>query len=409
MAKMLSEIGDYDITLFEALPQVGGKSYTVYKGETVAEMGTCYATFSHKITNRWMKDLDMPMSKLGEQVFDGKDFVAYIKSGTGSALPLQVIKYRKERARLLKAVESPTPPQWALNDAAMPVSEWLDARKLGKISNFMHRSTTNIAYGFIDETPTVQALYWNDMQLIMTGVMKQLKMPVQGWAEFWKRIAADFDVRLNTRIAEVRRGPVDATLITQDGEAHHFDQIVCAIAIDEFTAMAKASADEAYVSGSITWNGYTTTLFAADDWFTKPHVEAFKDAVVPGAPLGKLMSARRDGYEADLGGHLYLAGQLSGDYTSGELVELLKKEVADKGARVTNVIIQKMWKYQATFSPASIKDGIIQRLRDMQGQNRTWYTGATFSHEAVSHIVNFNAALVPSIHDALQADRARVV
>lgn len=405
IAKLLSEKGDYDITLFEALPQVGGKSYTVYEGDTVAEMGTCYATFSHKITNRWMKKLRMKMTGMGEQVFDGQDFVKYVKSGSGPRLYRQVLRYRNEKAKLEKELEKPAPAKWALEDAAKPIAEWLRKRDLGKIENFMHRSTTNIAYGFVHETPTVHALRWNDMKLIITGVLKQLKMPVAGWAKFWELIAADFDVRLETPVAKVERSDAHVLLTTQAGETHMFDEVICAIAIDDFTALTEPTTDETYVSDAVTWNGYTTTLFASEDWFTGPHIQAFKDAVIPGAELGKLMGARRDGYEKDLGGHLYLAGQLSGDYTGDELIELLKKELADKNATISNVIIQKMWKYQATYSQQSIRDGIIQRLRDMQGDRSTWYTGATFSHEAVSHIVNFNADLVPEIHDAIQAKR----
>lgn len=406
MARLLSEKGDYDITIFEALPQVGGKSYTVYQGDIVAEMGTCYATFSHKITNRWMKQLRMKMTGMGEQVFDGKDFVKYVKTGSGPSLLIQILRYRGAKAKLEKELAKTNPAQWALEDAAKPVAEWLQERNLGKIENFMHRSTTNIAYGFVNEVPTVHALRWNDMKLIITGVLKQLKMPVAGWAEFWKLIAADFDVRLETRIEKVERSDAHVMLTTTKGETHVFDEVVCAIAIDEFTAMTTATEDEKYVSDSVTWNGYTTTLFASEDWFTGPHIQAFREAVIPGAKLGKLMGARRDGYEKDLGGHLYLAGQLSGDYTGEELIELLKADLAEKGATISNVVIQKMWKYQSTYSQQSIRDGIIQRLRDMQGAQSTWYTGATFSHEAVSHIVNFNAELVSQIHKTVQKRRA---
>jgi len=401
IARMLKETGAFKPVVFEALSEPGGKSFTYYHGQNVVEMGTCYATFSHRITNRWMKELRMPMSPLGDQRFEGDDFMKFVKSGAGPALPLQVMRYWRDKQKLEAALKADEPPQAALDEAAMPIQDWLRARKLGKIENFMLRSTTNIAYGFIDEVPTVQALRWNDMNLIFTGLLKQLKMPEEGWTEFWRRIARDLDVRLNSRIGAIDRSGPRPALTVEDGTTHDFDLIVCAIPLDEFSRMTTATELETRIAQSVDWNGYTTTLLAAEDWFTDVHVEAFKDSVVPGAARGQLLSARHDGFEPELGGDLYLAGQLTGDYTSSELQELLRAGVEKRGAHVTNVILQKMWKYFAQYRPEAISGGLLTDMRAIQGQNSTWYTGAIFSHEAVSHIVNFNADLVQKMHRRL--------
>lgn len=401
LAKLLKNQGLTKTTVFEALPDVGGKSYTVYNGKAVVEMGTCYATFSHRITNRWMKQLGMPMTRLGIQRFDGEDFVKYIRAGSGPNIVFQLVRYWYEKARLFRALKRETPPEWALKDAAAPIIEWLNRYDLGKIENFMHRSTTNIAYGFVDETPTVQALRWNDVKLVLTGLFNQLKMPVEGWTEFWRRIAADLDVRTNQKILSVVREAGQITLITQDGTAHTFDQLVCTIPMDEFNALAVPTSTELEVAAAVSWNGYTTTLFAAQNWFTDVDVESYKEAVVPGAELGQLLSARYEGVEPDLGGDLYLSGQLSGKYSGEELREMLKRDVAKRGGKVTNVVLQKMWKYFARYRPEAIEDGLLTTLKTMQGEQNTWYSGAIFSHEAVSHIVEFNAVLAKAMKHKL--------
>ena len=401
IARLLKARGVANTVIFEVLPQVGGKSFTVHQGDTIVEMGTCYATFSHKVTNRWMKQFNMPMANLRDQRFDGTDFMDYIRAGYGPALIVQVGRYNAAKSRLEKALSKTPPPQWALEEAAGPIHDWLKQRDLGKIENFMHRSTTNIAYGFVDEIPTVQALRWNDMKLVMTGLLKQLKMPVEGWAEFWNRVAADHDVRLNTRVVSIDRSGSKVQIETEGGETHDFDQIICAIPVDEFTQLTDPTENEQIVCDSVIWNGYTTTLFAAENWFTDVNTESYKESVIPGSKLGQLLSARHDGYEADFGGHLYLSGQLSGDYTGPELAELLRNDVAKKGARVTNVILQKMWKYHARYKTEAILDGLMQRLETMQGEQKTWYTGATFSYEAVSHIVTYNTKLARRMHSAL--------
>ncbi|MEM1087787.1 MAG: FAD-dependent oxidoreductase [Pseudomonadota bacterium] len=394
LARLLGERGLVNTTIFEALPQVGGKSYSVkYDDERVCEMGTCYATFSHRITTRWMKELGIEMKKLGEQTFGGGELIDYVKGGDGKGLTQQFLTYFREKKKLLKALEAPSPSAQTLDEAAMPIVDWLEARSLGKIVRFMQRSTTNIAYGFLDELPTVQALRWNDMEMLLTGVLKQLKLPVSGWGPFWEDIASSLTVHLNTRVVQIDRHATGVTIKTGHDETFEFDYVVCAIPIDDFAAMTDASSEEHFVTQSIAWNGYTTTMFVAENWFKDVAVEGFVASVLPNAERGQLLSARYEGYSKDFGGHIYLAGQLSGDFTQPELRELLIKGAADRGAKVTNVILQKMWKYHAQYAPDAIRAGLIERLRQLQGQNRTWYTGATFSHEAVSHIVNFNAEL----------------
>lgn len=403
IARLLKEKGFVNTVVFEALPQVGGKSYSVQQGDTIVEMGTCYATFSHKVTNRWMREYKMEMSGLGDQRFDGADFMDYINAGSGPMLPMQVFKYRNAKAKLEKAMRQPSPPEWALAQAAMPIRDWLQERGLGKIEHFFHRSTTNIAYGFVDEVPTIQALCWNDMELIWSGLLKQLRMPVEGWAEFWNKVASDLDVRLNTPVQQIERTGSYSILTTDDGKRHEFDQLICAIPVDDFSKLTEPTENEVFVNDSIIWNGYTTTLFAAENWFKDVHVEAYKNAVIPGAKLGQLLSARHDGYEADFGGDLYLSGQLSGDYSSDELKELLKEDVARKGGNVTNIILQKMWKYHARYNLDAVKSGLLNRLTSMQGELGTWYTGATFSYEAVSHITSFNVKLAQKMQSKILA------
>ena len=398
LAYMLKEKALANITVFESLPQVGGKSYTVQVGDNLVEMGTCYATFSHHVTNRWMRELNMPMKTLGEQRFEGANFMDYIRAGSGPNLAQQMLRYYKAKLRLERALSQRPIPQWAIEEAASPILDWLRHRDLGKIEHFMHRSTTNIAYGFVDRVSTLQALRWNDLNLIWTGLLKQLKMPVEGWAEFWRRIAEQLDVRVSTPIINIDRSGSRHKLTTAAGEEHHFDMVICAIPVDEFSKLTEPTQNEATVRDSVEWNGYTTTLFSATNWFTDVQVEAYKRAVVPGAKLGQLLSVRHDGHNVQLGGHLYLSGQLSGEFTSQELKELLTYHVAQRGAKITNIILQKMWKYHAQYKQEAIRNGLITRLEAMQGEQNTWYTGATFSHEAVSHIVNFNVQLAQKIH-----------
>lgn len=50
-----------------------------------------------------------------------------------------------------------------------------------------------------------------------------------------------------------------------------------------------------------------------------------------------------------------------------------------------------------TYDPEDIRNGLLQMMTDMQGERRTFHSGSSFSHEAVSTISAFNARLLPLV------------
>ena len=55
-----------------------------------------------------------------------------------------------------------------------------------------------------------------------------------------------------------------------------------------------------------------------------------------------------------------------------------------RGGSINAVIQQEIWEYFAEYDPDAIRKGLIARMRQMQGERKTWYTGSTFSHESVA-------------------------
>lgn len=401
LARFLSEDPALAVTVFEASPEPGGKSHTLERGATRVEMGTCYTTTGHKTVLRWMRELGIGLRPVLQIKFDGAKFEDFVKAGDGPPTSVQILTYLIRRRAVLKALEAESPEPWALEEAAMPISAWLDKYRLPKIFRLFLRGFTNMGYGFLDTSPTLHVLRWMDWHLIWSGLRKKLQMPRQGWSEFWRRLAADLDVRLNMPVSAIERQDGQAVITTADQSRHVFDHIVCAIPIDDFNRLTTPTPDEAQVAGAIRWNSYTTTLFATDEWFTDHHIQSFSSALIPGAPIGRILSARYDGHTPDLGGHIYLSGQFSDAYNPDEMKELLVKDMQDRGVTVTNIIYQKMWKYHAEYAPDAIRGGLVGQLRDMQGDQQTWYTGATFSHESINHIVNFNERLARRMLQAM--------
>ncbi|MEO0981842.1 MAG: FAD-dependent oxidoreductase [Pseudomonadota bacterium] len=400
LARLLKDQGFQHVTVFEAEPRVGGKSWTFYSGGAVVEMGTCYTTLSHKIVKRWMKRFKMKLRRNGEMKFDGREFMDYVRQGAGPPFGVQALRYFWGGWRLRRRLARTNPPQSAIDEAAMSTLDWLRARRLPKIELFLHRILTLQGYGFLDETAAIQAHRWCDIPLFLSGALNQLHMPEDGWYELWRRLAEDLDVRVDTPVTRVERDQEGVWVETPKGR-ERFDQIVCAMPLDEFAALGEANAAEARVNAAVAWQGYTTSLIAADNWFTEWHVEAYSDTARPGAPLGKLLGARRETIEPELGGRIYVIGQLSRGLTPEELRDIALSDLERVGVNVTNFIMQKSWKYFAQYDRKAVAQGLLNVMRRMQGEQRTWYTGATFSHEAVSNIVNFNAQLSKDMRNAL--------
>lgn len=400
LARLLTDSGRARVTVYEAENRIGGKSWTVPAGDDLAEMGTCYLTISHKQTAAWMKALGIQMTRLGEQRFDGEDFIKYFKGGDGPILYFQLMKLWREGNKLLRAIEAPSPPAQVLEDAAMPIKQWLDARNLGKVERFMHRGLTIMGYGFVDETPAVQALRWCNLSLIWTGYRNKLYGPVTGWSDFWQRLVRDIDVRIGAPVERVDRRDDHVTLHAA-GNADLYDAVVNTIPPDDFVDLTDPTEAEAYVADSIEWQSYTTTLFAADNWFTDWQTEGYSASALRKNGYGRITAARTEAYADELGGQLYIGGQYKGPYTDEELKELLREDVGRRGGEVTNIIHQKTWRYFPRYKHDAILGGLVGKMLAMQGEQRTWYSGAAYSHEAVSNIVRQNKKVAAHILETL--------
>ena len=400
-ARLLMEQSAHSVTLFEKSHRVGGKSLSVRQGEDLIEFGTCYTIMSHRRVMEWMREEGITIQQIVPHKIDGIPARDFFNSGSGAPLAIQGIRYVIARRNLLKKLESDTPAQAALDEAATPAVEWLRARNLGKIEKMMMRTVTGMGYGDLQTVPILHAMRWVDMDLILSGTLNKIYMPAEGWSEFWERLAQNMDVRLEAHVRHIERSAKGHRIVLADGTEESFDALICAMPVDRFSALLEPTESERIVGDAIHWGGFATTLISSEDWFEE-QIEYYSETCLPGVEPGLLMSARREGYDAGLGGHLYIANQLPGDYTGPELVEILREEVTKRGASINAVIQQEVWEYFPEYAADAIRKGLVARMRQMQGERGTWYTGATFSHESVANICIHNEALVPKLLAALK-------
>lgn len=360
-------------------------------------MGTCYTTMAHKHVKKWMKQFNINLRQNGKMLFDGAEFMDYVNVGGGLPFSLQAFKFLRDGSRLKSRLRQNPENPALIEEAAQTTLDWLRARDLPKMERFLHRVMTINGYGFLDETPAIQAHRWVDWRLMVSGAFNQLHMPVEGWSEFWRRLAEDLDVRLSTPVIRIERFKEQVVINTKTGP-ETFDAVVCAMPLDEFLPLLDGAAeDETFVANAINWQGYTTSLIATAAPFTENHLAGYSSTLLPGAEKGHLLGARREVYEPDLGGHLYVVGQLSAGLNDADLKETCIAHLKDRGADLTAFIMQENWKYFALYDRDAIRNGLLQTMERIQGQRRTWYTGASFSFEAISHICRFNDDLASQI------------
>lgn len=394
MARMLRDRGVEKVTILEASDKVGGKCLSNAIDDHIVEFGTCYAIWSHRYVLKQMKKLGIKRNYLKAQRIDDRELLDYIRDGSGPNFIWQVLKYAWLRHRLIARADKGDP---SVNDIlAQPAKDWLDQHRLGKIERMMHRVVTSIGYGYLTRVPLVHAMRWVDIDMLITGLLKFTVMPDRGWQNFWDQFAKTLDVKLDDPVKRISRDQHGVSVETEKGGAYKADYLINTIPMDQFAALTHPTVSEQKVADAVDWAGYTTTLMSVDDWPHSAPVNAWSDTCASDAKDGQLLFSRYE-CEGEDGRPLFSVGQSSKLYTPTELSELAEFSARERGAVNPKIIRQKIWSYMPTYSQDSIRQGLLQTMIDMQGEARTFHTGSTFSHEAISTISAFNSRLISRV------------
>ena len=391
-AQFIRESG-HKAVVFEKENRIGGKSFSFTSGDAFNEMGTCYTTRQHVIVKRWMKQHGIHLRRLGEARYDDAPVIDYVKKGAGAPLPVQALKFVTEAGRLRKRIAAAPNDPAVLAEAAMTVDDWLARLKLPKLDLAMHRILPAQGYGYAQEVTIGQTVQWCDFDLLISGVLNDMHMPVEGWSEFWNRFATRFEVRLESQIEQIERRD-DGVTIHAGGEPERFDALVSTVPMDEFARLTEMLPAERAVLYGVEWQNYTTTLVSSKNWFTGAQVHGYSRACKDPSLRGAMLGARREGEVMEDGASLYVTGQFSNGLTPAELREILVADLERLGVVPDTLIYARTWKYFPQYRAEAVADGLFTAMREAQGGRRTWFGGATFSHELVSSVISRSLASV---------------
>jgi thioesterase domain-containing protein len=75
------------------------------------------------------------------------------------------------------------------------------------------------------------------------------------------------------------------------------------------------------------------------------------------------------------------------------ILEQLYRDAARWGGRVEDVLAHRRWSFLPHFEAADLRDGILERLEDLQGRRRTYYAGSLAAFELIECNVAYARAL----------------
>lgn len=354
---------------------------------------------------------------------------AYILGKSRLRSAWQIVKYMGCWFAYFLRSSSHEPGDRFYDDMAKPFATWLEERGLHALVRLSRRSTTAMGYGFVEEFPALYGLRWNTPLLVITGVLNLTKESIAGWKRLWEAIAWTLDVRYQVEVKRVTRGDggfrVEART-PAGSEVFEFDHLVITTPLDESLAWLDADEDEARVADGIRWTKYASTPCICEGWFQDENTVAYRRYLEPGPPdepsRGHLIMVRRTRDKTPVRraraarrADVYMCYQyaeipgwrdLSEEDLRRELRERLVADVAADGGELVEVLDQEMWKYSPQITAGEIGRGLPQLMRDLQGRRNTWYSGASYSLEAVDSIVDFNVTLYDRLEYVL-GDLAR--
>ncbi|MDH6515061.1 glycine/D-amino acid oxidase-like deaminating enzyme [Streptomyces sp. SAI-135] len=378
VARELERAG-HRVTVLEEQDTVAGKCQSVHVDGHAFDLG------GHICTNRYARvaellgELDVETERTSRyRVLDARGRavrqpMAFLRDGS-----LQ--RYRALREREFPRIAEPGLAHSARALAA-PVGRWIADHGLYSMAESFGTGYTAAGYGHLDDdVPALYFVKYAEMTGLLDPGPELLGHPgdftvVGGFATLWRRVAQELkDVRCGVRVTSVERRPDGVRLHTDSGPVAA-DEVVLAVALDRILPVLDATDEERDLAARIRSNAYHTTLAAASGlpsdafYFLAAHTTSRETA-------GHCVSYH----------HRYPGSEVRTFYSygrPGEVTALLSEDVAALGGRLEEVHLRREWAFMPHFGGADLRDGALDRLDALQGQDRTYFVGGLPAFELV--------------------------
>jgi hypothetical protein len=421
-AEALREKGYTNITVFDKLPRVGGQSlsceYSAPDGrKLVYDIGSVQPLGS-PILHRLLKSYGLsfgrgPLENKSKAFYayshlQGGVFVDFIKHYFGipaKKLPLLMMDLSKLSVYLWKYRRLAKPgfhnfKYW--DETTMNFKDWVEARKfkviepqlLAMIMSLMTMSNKNKAY-HIHTYLAFKFFYQLMVKPIryIDGTYRPIK---EGYQELWIRVAKNFKVVLNANIQSIERGK-DGVVIKTADQTEHFDELIISCPYDRISGILDPKTKEketfkginyhpGYRGAFVAKNGPAEGIYWHPDAYDSGNEPPYLAMIVP---EGKV--AENTYLYSCVFAHCPDAKNAV-DVLQADATKVFKDEY---NSDIVEWVRMQYWTdYSAQFDIESVNNRVFDKIEEMQGENKTYYTGLLVSFSAHSTVVDYSYDLV---------------
>ncbi|WP_299428182.1 FAD-dependent oxidoreductase [uncultured Shimia sp.] len=388
----------HDVTLFEAAPRLGGHARTVMAGKHGNQpVDTGFIVFNYAtypFLTRLFRDLDVPVIKsemsFGASIDDGKleyglNSMSAITAQKANVFRPQFLKMIADIVRFGKCAEA------AAVDDEKTIGELVDDLKLGQWfrNNYlmpMCGAIWSTPVSEVDQFPAKSLVRFFRNHALLAGAKEHQWWTVDGGSiEYVRRleaalIARGCDIRKGTPVAHVQRDDFGVHINTKNGTLPAFDELILACHSDQSLKILgnDASSEEAAALGAIRYQPNTAVLHC--DVRQMPRRKACWS------------SWSYHSQDGDIG-VTYWMNKLQGIPENDPLFVTLNptREIPQQA------IYDEVQFHHPVFDKAALQSQ--QSIRDMQGQNHTWFAGAWnrhgFHEDGIASAMRIVRALTP--------------
>ncbi|MDQ3402494.1 MAG: alpha/beta fold hydrolase [Actinomycetota bacterium] len=274
---------------------------------------------------------------------------------------------------------------------AAPVDQWLADNRLQPFAAALGTAYTAAGYGQLHSD--VPALYFVKYAELTGLVADHPELMATagaftvagGFGRLWQQIADTLpDIRLAARIQRIERGGQGVRITTAAGIVEA-DDLVLTVPLSGLLPVLDATAEEREIAAKVRHIDYRTLVFTAED-LPRSGFYLLPERTGSSSAAGRCVSFHHRHRDRDVyTGYVYGSPDSSEERTA----ELLGEDAKQLGGRVRSVTLQRRWEFMPHFGVDDLRDGVLDRLEDMQGERRTYHAGSLPAFELIECNVGY--------------------
>ena len=384
-ALTLQDIG-HDVVVYEKRPRVGGKCLSVPTRSMRADMGAIAVAPGSKVAALAGR-MGRPLIEFNHDEYPSLARLdlkpVFRNSWELARVAVDLLRfehhYHDWRRRDVRG-------EGAQLEDRVSLLEYLEMKKLSRLSPILRAFLSGYGYGFSETTPASYFLAYYDVpRPILLRIKKRCFTIDGGYDALWRDVAARLNVRLSSSVTSIIRG--EPCIVETDLGTEKFDKIVFACPPDELKMCLDSSGEERDLLDRVNFVSYHSLAFEGrglpgccvhlPDWCRPEQA---------GRPM--LWYRPRD---ADFCQTWSIAPT---EMTKETVERCIRDSATELGADIGVTISHRAWRYFPHFPLEASAAGARQQVRSWQGRRNSFFVGEIFSFASAEHVVGHAQALM---------------